>query len=109
MISIEMTKSIVDGLIDLFSENLHFIILYGSVARKDDTAESDIDIAVILKDPLNNEQKERFIELMSRLDLMYDRVFSFVDIDLEKYEKWGDILPFYKNIKREGVVLWKAA
>ena len=24
-------------------------------------------------------------------------------------KRWGDILPFYKNVKEEGIVLWKAA
>jgi len=43
------------------------------------------------------------------MDLQYDRVFSMVDINLEQYNKWGDILPFYRNIRKDGIVLWKAA
>ena len=31
------------------------------------------------------------------------------DIEKANMDKWGDVLPFYKNIKKEGVVLWKAA
>ena len=31
--------------------------------------------------------------------------------DLKKFyiQKWGDSLPFYRNVKKEGIVLWKAA
>jgi len=24
-------------------------------------------------------------------------------------QKWGRILPFYQNVQKEGIVLWKAA
>ena len=43
------------------------------------------------------------------MDIQYNKVFSIVDIREEQLEKWGDILPFYKNVREEGVVLWKAA
>ena len=42
------------------------------------------------------------------MDIKYDRVFSIIDIDKEIFEKWGAVVPFYKNIQAEGVVLWKA-
>lgn len=31
------------------------------------------------------------------------------DVDIAIILKWKDVLPFYKNVKRDGVVLWKAA
>ena len=43
------------------------------------------------------------------LELETDRVLSVIDIDVAKYETWVDTLPFYKNIRDEGVQLWKAA
>lgn len=53
--------------------------------------------------------RDGFLTLASRLDLKYDRVFSIIDIDQENMSKWGDILPFNKNVQKEGIVLWKAA
>ena len=38
-----------------------------------------------------------------------ERVFSIIDIKESSIKRWGDILPFYKNVKEEGIVLWKAA
>ena len=32
--------------------------------------------------------------------MKYEKVFSFIDIEKEKMEQWGDILPFYKNIQK---------
>ncbi len=55
----------------------------------------------------STEIREKFIEWNSEMDMKYDRVFSIVDIEKANMDKWGDVLPFYKNIKEEGVVLWK--
>ena len=38
----------------------------------------------------------------------YDKIFSIIDIK-EEMKKWGEVLPFYKNVQKEGVILWKAA
>ena len=43
------------------------------------------------------------------MDLKYDRVFSIIDIPEERMEKGGKILPFYKNVQEEGIILWKVA
>ena len=109
MLSKEMTTDLVNGLYSIFKEELISIILYGSVARGDDKEDSDIDIAVVLQNGISNFNKEAFFNLSSNMDIKYDKVFSIIDIENKKLEQWGEILPFYKNIKNEGVVLWKAA
>lgn len=45
----------------------------------------------------------------AEIDLKYEKVFSIIDIEKENMDKWGNVLPFYKNIRKEGIVLWKAA
>ena len=109
MLSEEMIHDLVNGLRLIFAKNVTQIILYGSVARQEESAESDIDIAVVIEDIQNPEMRKKFIEWNSEMDMKYNRVFSIVDIEKENMDKWGDVLPFYKNIKKEGVVLWKAA
>lgn len=104
-----MKKELVSGLLDIFSENIVAIILYGSVARNEDTPESDIDIAIIMKHDMDEITREKFIKWSANLDLRYDRIFSIVDIQEENMQKWGKILPFYQNVQKEGIVLWKAA
>ena len=85
------------------------IILYGSVARGDATDESDIDIAIIIKDEMDNQTKSRFISWAADMDIRHERVFSIVDIKEENMKKWERTLPFYQNIRKEGIVLWRAA
>lgn len=36
----------------------------------------------------------------------YDKIFSIIDIKEENMKKWGEVLPFYKNVQKEGVILW---
>ena len=109
MLSEEMIRDLVNGLQLIFAKNIIQIILYGSVARREENAESDIDIAIIIEELQNKEMREKFIEWNSEMDMKYNRVFSIVDIEKANMDKWGDVLPFYKNIKKEGVVLWEAA
>ena len=101
MLTDRMKDELIQGLRDIFANNIEAIILYGSVARNESTPESDIDLAV--------ETKDRFICWAADMDLRYDRVFSIVDIEKENLQKWGKILPFYQNVQKEGIVLWKAA
>ena len=85
------------------------IYIFGSYGTKYFTEESDIDIAIILKNEIDNKTKEQFINWSADMDIRYDRVFSIIDIKESNIQKWGDSLPFYRNVKKEGIVLWKAA
>ena len=104
-----ITNELVNGLIELFGAKLEQVILYGSFARGDADEESDIDVAVILSAALSPDIMERFIAFNAELDLKYNKVFSIIDINRDDIQKWGTIVPFYENINREGIVLWKAA
>lgn len=109
MLTNTMRQELVEGLLGIFSDNILQIILYGSVAREDNTSESDVDIAIVIKEDMDDRTREKFIIWSADMDLRYDRVFSIVDIQEKNLEKWGSVLPFYKNVQKEGIVLWKAA
>lgn len=109
MLTIDLREELAQGLTDIFREKLLMIILYGSVARDEATMESDVDIAILLKNEMDETEKEKFLTWVVDMDIRYDRVFSIVDIQEDKMERWGKILPFYKNVQEEGIVLWKAA
>lgn len=105
----EMKEELVQGLTAIFQNNISMIILYGSVARNEATNESDIDIAIIIKEEMDNQTKKQFISWAADMDIRYEKVFSIVDIREENMKKWERILPFYQNIRKEGIVLWKTA
>ena len=97
------------GQLKIFDDRIISIILYGSVARGTDTPESDIDVAVIVKSALSPLEEDALSDAVVEMNLKYDKVFSVIDIEADTIDKWGDIIPFYKNVRREGVVLWKTA
>lgn len=109
MIDNEIINELVAGLQNIFGDKLYSIILYGSVARREESDESDIDIALVLKDGFDEGCKEKLLHWNALLDMKYNKIFSIIDIEKNNYDKWANIHPFYKNIKNEGVVLWKAA
>ena len=109
MLSEDMREELVQGLTDIFKKNISMIILYGSAARNAATDESDIDIAIIVSAPMDHETKRQLISWMADMDIRHERVFSIVDIQESHLRKWGNALPFYQNVRKEGIVLWKAA
>ena len=100
---------LVEGVRKIIPDKIISIILYGSVARGTATDESDIDIALIIKDKLDGKAEDALSDVIVDLNLKYDTVFSVVDIQHEELKKWGNVLPFFKNVAKDGVVLWKAA
>jgi len=48
------------------------------------------------------------IELVVDLELDLGITVSVVPVEYDNYLKWKRLLPFYKNIDREGIVIWKA-
>ncbi|MCI5530418.1 MAG: nucleotidyltransferase domain-containing protein [Blautia sp.] len=109
MLTDTIKNELIKGLLEIFQGDISMIILYGSVARNEAGPESDIDIAIIMKKDMDEDRKDRFISWSADMDIRYDRVFSIVDIREDNMKKWGNVLPFYRNVQEEGVVLWKAA
>ena len=100
---------LVEGILSILESQVIRIVLYGSVARGTNTAESDVDIALLLNGNLSRETEDKLSDLIVDLNLKYDIVLSVIDIEYEMFKKWEKVTPFYKNVNEEGVVLWKAA
>ncbi len=91
----------------IFGGLLYEVILYGSYARGTQKKESDVDIAVILHGKPDMSKMDEMIKCVSSYELKCGKVLSVIDIDFEKYKTWKDVIPFYKNVSQEGIVLWK--
>ena len=104
-----MLHQLIPRLIDIYGNLVDRIILYGSVARGTQTDESDVDVAVLLKSGATREMYEQLLDLVVDLELESGKALSVVRIDYDKFQEWKDVMPFYKNIQREGVLLWQAA
>lgn len=104
----EIFEKMIPGFQDIFGASLNQVILYGSVARGTQTEESDVDIAVIVR-KYTETMHDQMIDFTVELELEYNKVFSVLLIDYDNFKEWENILPFYKNVKKEGITLWSAA
>ena len=101
-------QQLIPGIVEIYGDLLVSVILYGPVARGTQTEASDIDIAVMLRSEENADMKERITDLIVNLELEHNKVISVLRIDYEKFKMWEETMPFYKDIKDDGIILWQA-
>ena len=94
---------------DIYTNNIDQIVLYGSYARGQETNESDIDMAIVLKSNQTDQQYNQMTDVVVDYELDLGITLSIISIEQNEFEKWKKILPFYKNLAKEGIVLWKNA
>lgn len=89
----------------IFGSKLYSVILFGSYARGDFDEESDIDVLILVDLP-----SEELISYRTHIDSLcgellweYGMVVSVIEKDLKTYNQYADVLPFYKNIIKDGV------
>ena len=91
----------------ILGNRLKKIMLYGSYARGDYNKNSDIDI-MILTDLTNKEivkYSNQIWEMCADIEIDKGIVISPLIRNIENFESWLDVKPFYMNIVNEGVVL----
>lgn len=105
MLSDTLRKMCLD-LESIYGDDLEKIVLYGSYARGEETPESDVDIALVLKNDKNEKKHSDMINTVAEYELEQGLVLSVVPIVSANYEQWKRVLPFYRNIAKEGIPLW---
>ena len=98
---------LVTGILMALPAQVVRIILYGSVARGTDTPESDVDIAVLTKIKIDKKTRSKLTKASWDLGMELDVLFSVVTIEINHFNEWLFVLPFYFNIDEEGIILWK--
>ena len=89
----------------IYGSCLQSVILYGSCARGDYTADSDIDILVLLDIPQNriSAERKRILEITDQLDLEYDVVLTPVLQSQQTFDRYLQVSGYYQNVRAEGV------
>ncbi|WP_338430507.1 nucleotidyltransferase domain-containing protein [Synechococcus elongatus] len=87
-----------------YQERLAQVVLYGSQARKQATKDSDIDVLIVLNDPVDpGIELQRTSQAVAELCLENDLLISRLFIGRSRYET--EQSPLLRNIRREGIVL----
>lgn len=95
----------------IYGIHLKSVILYGSYARGDYTADSDIDIMILVD--LLPEEMDAYSDALSELGYEYNVVNDIwimpVVKNVQHFRYWAAAYPFYTNVQKEGVILYEAA
>ena len=94
----------------IYGNTLKRVILYGSYARGDQTAESDIDIMILVD--MNEAEIRNFGRKLSdaTFDVNFANDILIMPIvqNASFFERWVGAYPFYNNVNNEGVELYAA-
>ena len=83
--------------------------LFGSLARQEGSAESDLDVLVLLKEK-DRAVCRRIIEVALDCDLAYGTNLAPTILTAQEYDKnRRHETPFYRNVERDAVSLWPRA
>lgn len=105
-----LLKQLTNMCIDIgkvYGDVIEEIILYGSYVKGQEMPESDIDIAVILRLPDTDELHRKMIDIVVDNELDLEITLSVITIEEDNLNEWKSTLPFYKNLLKEGISLWK--
>lgn len=91
----------------LFGNNLSTVVIYGSYARGDYTEESDVDVMLLVRIPEDKIRKyaDQVSDQAFEYLMKYGIHISPVIKNEEHFNYWVDNLPYYRNVRDEGVVV----
>jgi len=93
-----------EGLTAIYGDRLKRVYLFGSHARGDAREGSDIDVAVVLRGPVDRwEERDRTNDLLSELSLRDDCLLSAVFVSEEELRTAPYAI--HRSILREGVLV----
>jgi predicted nucleotidyltransferase len=97
-----LLKTIRSALEGMYGRRLRGVLLYGSEARGEACADSDIDVLVLL-DRVSDygEEVQRCLDVLYPLSLKLERSISPTPVAAEEYETLD--CPLYRRVHREGI------
>ena len=104
----ELSQKVLNAAIEAFGDKLNKVILYGSYARGDYDEESDVDFFILADFPQEETSAWQSIirDHIPYIDLEYDVLVSLHVAAKAIFEQCIGFLPFFKNVSREGVLLY---
>ena len=102
--TIKLLQELKEALYQVYGERLCGLYLYGSFASQDQDTESDVDIAIVLKEFRDYwEEIQRTGSIVSELSLKYD--VSISPIRIREMDWVQEDSPFLNNVRKECIAL----
>ena len=100
----QLLRQIKARLTDAHGDRLRGVVLYGSEARGDARADSDVDLLVLLDGPVDyGRDLERNLDALFPLSLEIGRRISAKPVSADEYAMVD--CPLYENARREGIAI----
>lgn len=103
----QMLQTFTEAMQNLFDKSLKKVILYGSYARGDFKINSDMDIMILttLSDEEIRQMESKVYDIAYEYELAYGIMISVNIKNEDHFNYWLGALPYYDNVKKEGIVL----
>jgi predicted nucleotidyltransferase len=100
----EVLRDLDDGLRDLYGKRYRGLVLYGSRARGEADEGSDVDLLLLLEEPVEVGREIRHSSgVVASLALEAGLVLSLAPVSIEDYRASSD--PYLINARREGAIV----
>lgn len=81
------------------------IVLFGSQARNEETADSDWDILILLPYVVDRVFERSFRHALIEIELEYGIAISTFVYSEKTWHTRHQVTPFYKSVEQEGILL----
>jgi len=86
----------------VYGERFVGLIVYGSYARGDAHAESDLDLLLVLRDIVSPTREiDQVTDILADFNLRFGILLSLLPVTEEALQQAEG--PFWKNVRREGI------
>ena len=103
----EAIESYLSQLIAGYGNNVWSVTLYGSQARGEADPDSDIDLFIVVCQD-SSALRQALVDLAWQVQFEHDVVISDIICSLNQLQQLqADRFPYYQNIEKEGILLWK--
>lgn len=100
----EVLRDLDGGLRDLYGERYRGLVLYGSRVRGEADEDSDVDLMLLLEEPVQvGREIRRSSGVVAPLALEADLVLSLIPVSMEEYRASSD--PYLINARTEGAII----
>ena len=98
----EILSSLKSKLTMIYQDRFLHLTLFGSQARGEAEKDSDIDVLIVLRPPVNSGAEVKHTsKIVADLSLQHDVVISCLFMDEDHYSTRNT--PLLRNIRREGI------
>ena len=103
----KILQTFTQDVINELGDSVKKIILYGSYARGDYNAQSDMDIMILTKLSPNEirEIENTIYDIAFEFQMSEGVMISVNIVNEDQFNYWLGALPYYDNVAKEGIVL----